>query len=292
MSTRVSGMGDAKAVVMGPPIALLERDPDLGEDLGPAELAAARRRVLARVARYPRGPLQIEPTDFDGSASLGLLLIEGMLVRRVTVGRRTCAELLGPGDVTQPWLTAGPDDSIGTDVSWQVAQPLRLALLDHDFIARAQPWPQLLAAVSRRIMLRVHWLSFHLAVCHLRRVDDRLLLVLWHFADRWGRVTPRGVELDLPLTHGLLAAVVGAYRPSVTVALRALADAGLLERRSRSRWTLLGAPPEELRQLHLHAGRRDQPPEELARTPADAGAGEGAQTSLRVRPGSRNAQLA
>jgi CRP/FNR family cyclic AMP-dependent transcriptional regulator len=254
-------------VAAGARIRLLEHDPDLGEDLKEAELAAARRSVLTRVVRYARGPWGVEPTDFDGTRSLGLLLIEGILVRKVTVGQRTCAELLGPGDVTQPWLTAGPDDSVGTDVSWQVAQPLRLALLDREFIDRAQPWPQLLAAVSRRIMLRVHWLSFHLAVCHLRRVDDRLLLVLWHFADRWGRVTPRGVELDLPLTHGLLAAVVGAYRPSVTVALRALAEAGLLERRSRSRWTLRGAPPEELRQLHLHAGRRDRPPpEELAGT--------------------------
>jgi len=74
-------------------------------------------------------------------------------------------------------------------------------------------------------MLRVHWLSFHLAVCHMRRVDDRLLLVLWHFADRWGRVTPSGVSIDIPLTHRLLALVVGARRPFVTAAVRDLIQA-------------------------------------------------------------------
>jgi hypothetical protein len=109
------------------------------------------------------------------------------------------------------------------------------------------------------MMLRVHWLSFHLAVCHMRRVDDRLLLVLWHFADRWGRVTPSGVQIDLPLTHSLLALVVGARRPSVTAAARSLSDAGRIEARPRSRWILKGEAPLELRELHELAARQDRP---------------------------------
>ena len=105
-------------------------------------------------------------------------------------------------------------------------------------------------------MLRVHWLSFRLAVCHVRRVDDRLLLVLWHFADRWGRVTPSGVQIDIPLTQRLLALVVGARRPSVTAAVRDLIQAGRIEPQAGSRWVLHGDPPAELRALHDYAARR------------------------------------
>jgi CRP-like cAMP-binding protein len=100
-------------------------------------------------------------------------------------------------------------------------------------------------------MQRTHWLAFHLAVCGLRRVDDRLLSVLWHFADRWGTVTPEGVRLDVRLTHELLAAVTGARRPSVTTALRRLAEEGQVRSLPRSRWLLVGTAPAA-----LHAVRK------------------------------------
>ena len=37
---------------------------------------------------------------------------------------------------------------------------------------------------------RAHHLAVALAISHHQRVDDRLLLTLWHLAERWGRVTP------------------------------------------------------------------------------------------------------
>jgi len=69
-------------------------------------------------------------------------------------------------------------------------------------------------------------------------------MVLWHFADRWGRVTPEGVVVDIGLVHETLAEIVAARRPSVTTAL------GELRREQRIRalpggaWLLLGDPPE------------------------------------------------
>jgi hypothetical protein len=242
-----------------PAVSVLERDPDLGDDLSEEEFELARQQAVARVVRYPKGPWNVRRRDFQGAGSLGVLITDGMLVRKVTVGDRTCAELLGPGDLTQPWLRLSTDTSVETEVHWQVAQPLAAAVLDRGFMTRVTRWPEIPAAIARRMMLRVHWLSFHLAVCHMRRVDDRLLLVLWHFADRWGRVTPSGVQIDLPLTHSLLALVVGARRPSVTAAARSLSDAGRIEARPRSRWILKGEAPLELRELHELAARQDRP---------------------------------
>src|SRR6185312_3902659 len=118
-------------------------------------------------------------------------------------------------------------------------------VLDRSFYERSIQRPEVQAAVARRLMQRTHWLAFHLAVCGLRRIDDRLLSVLWHFADRWGTVTP----------HEVLAAVTGARRPSVTTALRRLAESGCVRSLPRSRWMLLGGPPAELQEVHQRLRR-------------------------------------
>jgi CRP/FNR family transcriptional regulator, cyclic AMP receptor protein len=224
------------------PIPILDFDPDLAEDLRDEQLALARRQITAEIFTCAAGPWSVGPDDFDGVGNFGLLLIEGLLAREVTVGDYTCAELLGPGDVIQPWLRIGQEESVASEIDWDVVDPVAVAVLDRAFCERASHWPEVLAAVARRLMQRTHWLAFHLAVCGLRRVDDRLLSVLWHFADRWGTVTPEGVRLDLRLTHQVLAAVIGARRPSVTTALKRLADDGRIRPLPRSRWLLLGSP--------------------------------------------------
>jgi CRP/FNR family transcriptional regulator, cyclic AMP receptor protein len=231
-------------------VDVLEADPDLAEDLSPEQQQHARRRAFAEFIRYPTGPWSVGVDDIDGAAALGLLLVEGLLAREVTVGDYTCAELLGPGDVLQPWLRIGPDQSIASEIDWEVVEPVSVAVLGREFLERIAPWPEISAAIARRLMQRAHWLAFHLAVCGLRRVDERLLIVLWHFADRWGTVTSEGVRLDVRLTHEVLAAVTGARRPSVTTALKRLIDEGRVRPRPRSRWLLLGRPPAELQRVH------------------------------------------
>jgi CRP-like cAMP-binding protein len=66
------------------------------------------------------------------------------------------------------------------------------------------------------------------------RVERRLLLKLQQLAERFGRVTPRGIRLDLRLTHQELADMVGAVRESVTIALGSLARNGALSVRNRT----------------------------------------------------------
>jgi CRP/FNR family transcriptional regulator, cyclic AMP receptor protein len=102
-------------------IAVLEVDPDLAEDLGDEDLAIARRRLVADVVGYPRGTWIVGPDDFDHVANLGLLIVKGLLARQVTIGDHTSAELLGPGDVLQPWLRIGPDHSVAVEVGWEGA---------------------------------------------------------------------------------------------------------------------------------------------------------------------------
>lgn len=236
-------------------VSILEHDPDLGEDLSAEQLDLACQVVRAEVLSYPAGAWEVGPDHFNEAASFGLLLIEGLLAREVTVADYTCAEVLGPGDVVQPWLRIGPDQSVASEVDWDVVQPVEVAVLDREFFTTAAQWPEIPAAIARRAMQRTHWLAFHLAVCGLRRIEERLLLVLWHFADRWGTVTPEGVRLDVRLTHDLLAAVTGSRRPSVSSGLQRLAQEGRIKPLPRSRWLLFGRPPAELRQIHTRSRR-------------------------------------
>jgi CRP-like cAMP-binding protein len=128
-----------------------------------------------------------------------------------------------------------------------------VALLDRRVTALVGQVPELNTALFGRAMRRSRWLALHLAIRCLRRIDVRLLVLFWHLADRWGRVTPAGVVLPLPFTHDLLGRLVGAQRPTVTTALGQLADRGLVSRRADGSWLLGLELPEELVRLDAAA---------------------------------------
>jgi CRP-like cAMP-binding protein len=69
-------------------------------------------------------------------------------------------------------------------------------------------------------------------------VDGRLLVLFWHLADRFGRVDGDAVVVPLALSHGTLAELVAARRPSVSKALQDLAARDLLTREPGDRWVL------------------------------------------------------
>lgn len=77
----------------------------------------------------------------------------------------------------------------------------------------------------------------HVAVLHQPRVEDRVVALFVDLAERFGRVTPDGVTIDLSLTHELIGQLVGSRRPTVSLALQVLAAEGVLSRRSE-RWEL------------------------------------------------------
>ena len=145
-------------------------------------------------------PLRADlPRRFDGW--LGILILDGLVVRQVNVAGLTCIELLGPGDVLRPWDEDDAGATLDIDVVWRILEPTRLALLDAGFARRASRWPTLNAELMQRTMRRSRALSILLALTQARRADVRLRLLFWQLADRWGRVTRDGVVLELRLTH-------------------------------------------------------------------------------------------
>ena len=234
-------------------ISVVDADPDLADLLDEPELSRARRQALTRERR-------LSPGHWDASGSIerdkhhrGFLIIDGLLTRDVTVLGRDCVELLGAGDILRPWRWDTEGSHVQAEVGWAVLEPTRLAVLDQGLVERMNPWPQLGVELFARGTRRAHHLAVALAIAHHPRVDDRLLLTLWHLAERWGRVGPEGIVVPLPLSHQRLADLVGAHRPSVTKAMGELARSGKLSRREDGVWVLHGSPPAELRHHRLAA---------------------------------------
>jgi hypothetical protein len=224
---------------------VFEHDPDLTRALAPEQAAQATRHALAQVASLRPGHWT-PPADGDYERDIGVLLLDGLLARSQTVAKATTAELLGAGDILRPWVRGDEESSLSAPSAWEVLQPTRVALLDAAFARRVAPWPEIATALIERSVQRARLLAFQMAVSQLRRVDMRLLLLLWRFADRWGRVTPGGVVLPMHLTHTWLARLVGAQRPSVTTALGQLGDKDAVQRLGDGSWLLKGDPPAEM----------------------------------------------
>ena len=229
---------------------VLDEDPDLHERVPDSERNRATLEAVASVHALDLGVWDEPDTPNTHHDGFGLLVLEGMIARRVTLGRFDCTELLGQGDLLRPWSFAGAASaSVSSKVTWNVVEPVRLAELDRRFALSIAPWPEVVANLMDRIIQRSRWLAFQLAVCHVVRVDTRLLLMMWHFADRWGRMTRDGARINLPVTHSVLASVVGARRPSVTTALGRLQEQGLIERLPDGAWLLHGSPPDDYARL-------------------------------------------
>jgi CRP/FNR family transcriptional regulator, cyclic AMP receptor protein len=247
-------------------VNVIAADPDLASDLGPEERRRAEYAIRAPSVRLSTG--EWEPDrDLDwhpGPGDLGLLVLDGLLVRALDLHGAACAEVIGAGDVIRPWETL-PNATLHRNAHWDVVAPAHMAILDRRTLALIGRWPEVVAKLSDRAIQRSHGLAFHLAVCGLPRVDLRLLAVLWNLADRWGRVTRDGVVLPLPLTHRVLGQLIAVRRPSVTTHLGQLRERGLVVPRPEGGWLLGGDPPEELEeirsQLASHTGDASGAPE-------------------------------
>jgi CRP-like cAMP-binding protein len=190
----------------------------------------ARQVVTAVIFAAPAGYCDLSRCFAEVGHGPGVLIVDGALSVDVRVGDRTATEIVGDGDVLQPFA-ARADDLLDRESAWHALVPSRLALLDDAFSERIKPWPQISRALLSRACTRAADLDVQRAITSQPRLEVRLTLLLWHLAGRWGRVEPGGIRIALPLTHRLLGRLVGAERPSVSHALTRLSHAGLVTAR-------------------------------------------------------------
>jgi CRP-like cAMP-binding protein len=234
-------------VMREPSVRVLECEPELGLRVPAGQIAQARAELVARVGHLERGLW--EPPAGSGGGRLGFLILEGVVARNLILAGTTCTELVGEGDVLQPALAAREDNLVPYRVQWQVLETSRVAILDDAFARVLGHWPSVMSALLERAVRRTLRMSIHQALLQLSPLETRLLILFWHLAERWGKVTPAGINVRLRLSHEVLGHLVGAQRASVTTALRHIGESGRLARRTDGTWLLRGSPPDELDRL-------------------------------------------
>ena len=227
------GKAAAPTTVPAPAVHLLEVEPDLGRDLDPQQRTAANQLAL------PVCSVTNDNADIDEliakTNALGVLIVDGALLRQIRVNSHAALQLLGPGDIYMHG--AEPGSALLAESHCLATSGTKLALLDNDILVATNQWPRLVAGLLRRIAKQAERISLQLAVSQLPRVEDRLLAIFELISDQWGYLTPQGRMIPLRLTHETLGGLVGARRPTVTLALHTLADQGELTKDSTG-WLL------------------------------------------------------
>ena len=208
-------------------VRLLQADPDLGAELSADDREQVARQLVLPTLTLEPGPWDVEHLDrvqgVEGDA-YGLLLLTGMIAIRVAIAGRTCTRLILPQELLL--LDGTEEDTLPTRWSWSAVEPATLAVLDRRLLLAGSRWPGLMAAIIKRSALQVRQGLLQQSISQLPRVEDRLLALMWSIADRRGIVRGEQIWIPLPVTHEILAQLIGARRPTVSLGLKKLADDG------------------------------------------------------------------
>ncbi len=183
----------------------------------------------------------VPPRRSPQRGHLGFLITGGIILRELYVARGKSLEVLNHGDLLIPWQE---DAASFVEARWSVLERVDLAVLDRDAAVALCRFPGLVSVVAQRAMNRSRALAVYAAIAGMTGLEDRVLVLLWQLAERWGLRTEEGVRMPLRLTNRMLADLVGARRPSVSVTLGRLSDQGRVKRDPSGGWLLLGDAPK------------------------------------------------
>lgn len=233
------GQADDKREATAPAatVSLLDALPEIAATIAPADHELAER-MLRAPCLFARDVDLAQTLAHMGANGFDFLVIEGVVLKETRLSNRAALELLGPGDVLAPPLNAVHQIESRAVSRYLAHGAVTLAELGSRFRAAARRWPGLSDVLLDRLARQTHRASMHLAMLHLPRVEDRIIALFSDLAERFGQMTPEGALIDLDLTHQIIGRLVASRRPTVTIALQALAAHGTLVRRADARWAL------------------------------------------------------
>lgn len=238
-------------------VPLLEADPDFQRAVPEGDRELAERALLVRSIVVRAGaPVVCDPH------AVALLVLDGALWREVNLVGTRGPQLLAPGAVLLP--EPPPSDLLTVRTETTALTRARVVLLDRRFVLAAARWPQLMEILQQRLAQQERDLGVLAAIGHLARVDDRIMALMWHLAERWGTVRAEGIHLPLKLTHATLGRFVAARRPTVSLALTDLRASGQLLREADGTWVLPGGAPQTA-ETAIDPRDRTAPPELFGR---------------------------
>jgi CRP-like cAMP-binding protein len=209
--------------------------------LGEEELAALERGAAVR--RYGRGEMVFSPTPTPQS----VYLLESGLVRIFRLsegGGETSFGYVTPGEVFGELAAFGdyPRESFA-----QAVRPSAVWKLPRESFQRAiSLHPSLVIQVTKQIGGRLKRIESRVEDLVFRNVRSRVARILLELTEDFGRTEGGQQTIDMPLTQGELATLVGATRQTVNQTLREFVVDGLIGRENRR---LVLYKPVDLRRL-------------------------------------------
>ena len=167
---------------------------------------------------------------FAGAALL--VVEEGFMVVRASApdaARSVVTVAAGPGTVVLP---PGPEEVLCA------LAPTRLTVISADVLEQLVAVPALAARLVEQLASAVAQRQEALANFASTRHTERVRRMLLQLARVYGHVVADGIRIDFPITHALLAEMVGSSRETVTRALDELHRDGFVAR-SGSTYRLL-----------------------------------------------------
>ena len=122
--------------------SLLELDPDLDRLLVRERWAAARDALFARVVSVPVGEWDVSGLVDVSASNVGLLVIDGVIARELTLEGNVSTELLGAGDLVRPRALDDSARLVESATCLNPLAPVRVTVLDQALAIRHAAFPE------------------------------------------------------------------------------------------------------------------------------------------------------
>ena len=191
-----------------------------------------RQAVLehCQVRKYRKGDVvwhQGEPAPFTAFVAEGKAVSE----YHSPSGRTVITGLWLPGDLI------GANNLATHNVHQTTVRCLESSLLYvlpvEQFYALVKTHGELAEAVIKALSVRLHWFGHLTLILSTKTAEERVCGMLLALSEHFGVKVKDGLLVDLPLTHEILAAMVGVTRPFLTVTLKDLGRKGLVRSQRR-----------------------------------------------------------
>lgn len=217
-------------------LALLEIHPELALHIDPEHREQARGALTVPALTVGSGRWHQGAITETGRRAFGAIVASGLVCRTLHIGGHPAIELYGPGDVIAGEMLHST--VLAAEATWRASTTAQLAILDDEFLHAVRRWPRLVTGLSDMLLQQHDRLALHMVIAAQPRVEDRLIALFRLLSERYGRVAAAGVIVDVALTHEAIGRLIGAQRPTVSLALKSLRAQDVMRRLPGGRWLL------------------------------------------------------
>ena len=208
-------------------------------------------QIAAHVHRRSFAPgVTLFHQDMPGSM---LYIIEQGYVRVFSIGRtgqELTLNICGPGEIFGELSIL--DNQYHSATAITLSQTVVQLLAKTELARFMERYPQIERAIIQLLVARLRTTTRHTEAMTFQDVQGRLACEILNLGEKHGQLNGNAIKVDIPLTQGDLATMVGATRESVNKALSALRAQNLVDI-DNSSLTVLN--PSGLRRMIQERGR-------------------------------------